>query len=392
MDTHQRSFREVVPTVLLVMTIVVFTTLSRAILSPVLFQVEQDFQLSHGPSSQLFLYMSAGFSAALLASGYISVRITHRGTILLSSLVLFFSLIITGMSPNIWILRAGMVMVGTGAGLYPPSGLSVLQNLVVREDRQKALSLHEFGPHIGMLTAPLLANLFLLYGSWRLAYAALGVLTLITGLVFIFRFRSDSSGGQAPSLALLAELFRNPSFLVLIVFFTLALGSIQGIYSLVPLFLVKEGGFEPESANLLFGFSRLSPFMALTAAGFFQDRIGVRASLRIALIGAGICVLLLGVLQGPLLAAAVFLQPAFGALILPAALGAASDIGPEASQNVTVSMLLPIASLLGSGGIPSFIGFMGDNASFSMAFMLLGVMMILGSFLTVFIGTGKVGS
>jgi hypothetical protein len=48
-------------------------------------------------------------------------------------------------------------------------------------------------------------------------------------------------------------------------------------------------------------------------------------------------------------------------------------------------MVLPIASFAGNGGIPAFIGFMGDAVSFSAGFVIIGVLMVLLAGLTRFI-------
>lgn len=382
MHAPQRPFREAVPSILLVMTVVVFTSMSRAVLSPLLYLVEQEFQLTHGPSSRLFLYISIGFSLSLLLSGHISSRITHRRTILLACLILSGGMAAAALSANALMLSFALVFVGTGAGLYPSSGISVLHSLVVRRDLQKAISLHELGPHIGMLSAPLIANIAVHFGSWRSVYVTVSAASLAAGLLVYAKSPRDSRGGEAPSLQKAAALFKNFSFLILMLHFSLALGSMQGIYALVPVFLIEEVGIRPEQANFLFSISRMTPLIALVVTGPLQDRFGPKKSLGAALAASGLLMCLMGLLEGSLLTVAVLVQPAFSALILPAAVGASIDIGPDESRNVTFSMLLPIAALIGTGVIPSLIGYMGDQATFSLAFLLLGIFTAASSLLT----------
>ncbi len=381
-NPEKRTFTKALPSIILIMGVVMFSNLSRTILSPLLLEVEREFQLTHGPSSRLFLIVSIGSSFTLIASGYISSKITHRGTLLLCSAVLSLGLLLTAAAPNAAVLRFTMLLIGFGAGLYPGSGISVLNSLVIREHRQKALSVHELGPHTAMLAAPLVANFFLVYSSWRTAYLVLGIITLAVGFVFFFNIHSGYNRGVAPTLSLVGMLFKDPAFLAVMLFFGLALGAIQGIYALVPAFLVKEGGLGQEQANYLFSLSRAAPIASLMLAGMFQDRIGVRRALFFSVAGAGLLVCLMGILPVPLLYLAVLLQPAMGALVIPAAFGALTEIGPRGAQNVTISLMLPVAAVFGSGVVPAFIGYMGDAYSFSAGFIIFGLMVFFSSFLT----------
>lgn len=385
MEEQPQIFRKIIPSLILIMIVVMFSSLGRTILSPLLPQVEQAFQLSHGPSSRLFLYMSIGFSGSILFSGYFSALLSHRGTILFSSLLLSAALLLTAFAPQLVWIKVGVILIGMGSGLYPASGLTVLNSIVVREDRQKAISVHEVGPHLAMLLAPLMANFFILFANWRAAYAVLSFLTILAGIFFFVRIRSGFSRGNTPSFKKLFLLLKNPSFLLIMLFFTLGISSLQGIYSVVPVFLVSEGVLSQSSTNFLFSMSRIIPIMALLFSGSLQDRIGSKRSLQYSLLGSGLLILLMGLLKGTPLLFAVFLQPALGAVLLTAALGAASEIGPPEHINLTFSMLLPTAALVGTGIVPSFIGFMGDKASFSLAFFLFGILMLASCFLTKYI-------
>jgi len=383
MKTQQQAFGKIIPSLILIMMIVMFASISRTILSPVLIEVEREFQMSHGPASCLFLYMSIGFSGSILFSGYVSSRFTHRGTILISSLLLSFALVLTAAAARPLWLTIGVVLIGIGSGLYPSSGLTVLHSLVIPADRQKAISIHEIGPHLAMLIAPLLANLFIQTASWRAAYAALSVMTLAAGIFFYVRIQTGSFRGQAPSFSHAADLFRNRKFLTVMLFFILALSSLQGIYAVVPVFLVSEGGMSQGTVNFFFSLSRIIPVTALLFAGTLQDRIGLKRSLQVSLFGAGLCVLLMGLLHGTPLLLSVFLQPALGAALLLAVIGTIGNISSEADCSVTFSMMAPAAGLIGTGAVPAFIGFMGDAFTFSSAFIMVGALMLACCLLTV---------
>ncbi len=368
--------------VLLIVFVVITNILSRSILSPLLLRVESSFSVSHGPAAQLFLFISLGYSIALLFSGFISSKITHRGSILLSSSTMATALALMSVAPSMDIMRVGVLLMGAGSGLYPPAGIATITGFIDKRDWQKALSLHEVGPHLGMLLAPLYANIMLNYTGWRGTVGVMAGIMLAVGFLFFFRIKAGNFKGQAPTLKALVPLFKETNFWILILFFGLGLASIQGIYLLTPTFLVSEAGFLLEDANRIFSISRVLPIVALLTAGLLMDRIGIRRTVMITLFGSGLTILLMGLLHGPVLVLIVFLQPTIGALYFPAGLTALANVGPPESRNVAVSMVLPVAAVLGTGIIPSFLGFMGDVVSFSVGFMCVGIFLMAASLLS----------
>ncbi|MFO7729783.1 MAG: MFS transporter, partial [Spirochaetia bacterium] len=137
----------------------------------------------------------------------------------------------------------------------------------------------------------------------------------------------------------------------------------------------------------IFGISRFLPIVGLLTAGLVMDRIGVRRTVMATVCGAGLAILLMGILKGPLLVVAVFLQPTIGALYFPAGLAALATVGPARSRNVAVSMVLPVSALIGTGMIPAFLGYMGDVVSFTAGFLIVGGLMMLLSSLSLALRT-----
>jgi len=385
--TNGVRFGEGIPVILLIVTVVVSNILSRSILSPLLVRVEHDFSVSHGPAAQLFLFVSIGYSLALLCSGFISSKITHRGTILVSSMLMSAALAVMAAAPTMNVMRAGVFLMGAGSGLYPPSGIVAITDFIDSRDWQKALSLHEVGPHLGMVLAPWYANVMLNYTGWRGTVGFLAGIVLLVGFLFFLCNKAGKSKGEAPTFKVLLPLFKERNFWILMLFFGLGLAGIQGIYLLTPTFLVSEAGFSLKSANNVFGISRFLPILALLSAGLVMDRIGVRRTVMITICGAGLTIFLMGVLQGPALVVVVFLQPTIGALYFPAGLAVLAKVGPPRSRNVAVSMLLPLSAVLGTGIIPSFLGYMGDVAGFTLGFLIVGGVTMAAGLLSVFLRT-----
>ena len=113
--------------------------------------IEQDLKITHAQAGSLFFLMSMGYFPALMGSGFISARLTHRKTIYLSSAILGVTLLIISQCHSLWAICTGMVILGLSAGIYLPSGMATLTALVSSKHWGKALGIHELYPllHFG---------------------------------------------------------------------------------------------------------------------------------------------------------------------------------------------------------------------------------------------------
>jgi NNP family nitrate/nitrite transporter-like MFS transporter len=99
-------------------------------------------------------------------------------------------------------------------------------------------------------------------------------------------------------------------------------------------------------------------------------------------LAAGAFTLLLGFVSGSWIIFIVFLQSILATSFFPAGFAALSRIGSDRIKNVAVSLTVPVGFLLGGGVIAAGIGVMGEMGSFSLGFILFGVILLLGVLLT----------
>ncbi|MDZ7794531.1 MAG: MFS transporter [Spirochaetia bacterium] len=236
-----------------------------------------------------------------------------------------------------------------------------------------------------MATVPMFAVVLKPWLSWRGVFAVAGGAVLIVTLIFQLFVKVGRERGEPPTIGNIFPLLKLPSFWILMLFLGFALGSVQGIYMMIPTFMISEVGFSPVFTNMVFGISRFVPVIALLTAGLILDKIGIRRTIFAVMGLSGLSIVFLGLFSGRWLTLTIFFQPAIGALAVPAVLSALSSIGPPGSRNVALSMTLPIASFIASGGVPAFVGFMGDAVSFSFGFILIGLFMIFLACLTPFL-------
>ncbi len=254
-EREPSTFRSQMPPLLFLTGIFLLNFLSRIILAPLMPTVEKDLNIGHGEAGSLFLIISLGYCPMLLGSGFVSSRLNHRRTIILSSLAVGGAFLFVGFSHSLWGIRLGLLILGMAAGLYLPSGILTIIGLVKSKDLGKAIAIHELAPNLGFLIAPFLAEVLLGWFSWRGVLVFIGIASLIGGAIFGFWGKGGNSYGEAPNLRMMRSLLVDPSVLILIVLFSLALGMSSGVYSMMPLYLVSERGMDRTWANTLLGLS-----------------------------------------------------------------------------------------------------------------------------------------
>ncbi|MBW2674786.1 MAG: MFS transporter [Deltaproteobacteria bacterium] len=368
------------------LTVVFFLNfISRVVLSPLMPSVEADLGLGHGAVGSFFLFMTAGHFVSLVGSGFISSRITHCSTIILSLVTVGSVMVLVSLAGSAHTIALGMFLLGLATGFYLPSGIAAITDLVHPSRWGKALAIHEFAPNMAFLMAPIVAEALLVFFSWRGVMAAIGIVALLVGIFFSRVFRAGDFYGQRPDLRSALALFRNPSFLIITALFSLGIGSTTGVYSMLPLYLVAEHGIGRVEANTLIAISRFLTLGTIFLGGWAADHFGKMRTIRIVFFITGITTILLGVVPAPWLKAVVLLQPLCSVCFFPAGFAVLSAIVPPASRHIAISMSIPIAFLVGAGIFPTGIGLMGDAGMFGTGFIVIGALIFTGCILPRFV-------
>jgi NNP family nitrate/nitrite transporter-like MFS transporter len=366
-------------TIVLLVAVLFFTMFARAVYSPLLPSIERDLHLTHTRAASFFLFIAFGYVSMNIVSGFIASRMGHRTTIFLAVLLVSSATVLIAVTQSLLLMRAELIVVGFGAGLYSPSGIATVSSLVHSRDEGKILSIHELGPNIAFIAAPLIVALLLPRMEWRSCLLLISFLGFLIGMLYIIFSRGGGFKGEAPVLRNLSQIFSLPSFWVIAVLMALGAGASIGLFAIIPTYLVFERGLDQELVNTLVGVSRISGLIALLYAGHLVDRVGAKKLVSAALFFTGIATVALWVQSRPILIVAVFVQPLLIVSFFPAILTAAARIAPRNFQNLTMSLILPIAYGFGAGVLPVLLGWLGDNASFALGFLLYGGMLAAGS-------------
>jgi len=368
--------RPEMPVVLLSFLVVLFflNIVSRLAVGPLLPVIEGEFGLRHGDAGSLYSFITLGLCGGLYMSGHVAGWLSHRTTIAVSGLTLGAALLAISCTPSLFWLRLELLLLGLGGGLYLACGIAILTEHTPEGAWGKALAIHELGPNLGYICAPLLTELLLRFVGWRGVLGAMGVPTLLLSTLFLLSGVGGSSRAHPPSVAAMARLAGDRTFWGAAFLFAVSIGVGLGLYTMMPLFLVSDAGMHRVSANVLTGMSRISGLFSVFVAGALADRIGRSRTVMLSLAAAGCCAILLGTLRGPWITPVlVVLQAASAASFYPAAFSLLSSTFPPGVRSVAVPMVLILASLFGGGGVPPLLGVLADGYSFSFAFGAAGV-------------------
>jgi NNP family nitrate/nitrite transporter-like MFS transporter len=325
----------------------------------------------------------------LLGSSFISSRLSHRKTILLSTVTLGGALLFVGLSYELWMVRLGLFALGMAAGLYLPSGIATLTELVNPRHLGKAISIHELAPNSSFVVAPLIAEMLLGWFSWQGIFILFGIFSIFGGILFSIFGRGGNFCGEPLNVSTLRVIMREPSFWIMMALFSLGIGGTFGMFAMFPLYLVSERGMDQAWANTLVGLSRIAPVGIAILSGWVTDRLGPKCALKVIFLANGMAVMLLGLVSESWMVALIFLQPVLASSFFPPGFAALSRIGNTRFKSIAVSLTVPVSFLLGGGGVPAMVGAIGQVRSFSTGFIILGAMLLGGAVLVGYLKFAK---
>ncbi|HCC78523.1 MAG: hypothetical protein A2X25_09405 [Chloroflexi bacterium GWB2_49_20] len=382
MIPDQVKSRFPITSILLLTTGFYASFLSRIALSPLLVSVELDLGIQHGRAGALFLLISTGNIISTLGSIYVSSRIKHHTILVISTFMTGIALLMTSLAKEEILLSISLIFLGLSTGFYLPSSLASLTETVDQSSWGKSIAIHEQAPTLAYISAPLLALFLLPSVQWRGIIAILGYFTL--AVAFILLFYTSRTGrflAEKPSKEIFKEILNIPSFWLIVILFSLGVGGNIGTYTMLPLYLTAEKGFDSNWVNTIIPLTRVTGFAVSFLSGYLADRFGHWNVLKWILIGSGVTIIFLGIMPSTKLLPILFLQPVWATAFFPPAFAALSNLASNQRRNFLVSLVVPLAFLVGNGGVPFTIGYFGQAGVFWLGFTLLGVLTIVAGLL-----------
>ncbi len=346
---------------------------ARTILSPLLPVIEDELTISHAMAGGLFFFLSIGYATAVLLSGLLSVRIGHKRTIGLSFAIVITILYSLKYASTYYYIAAGSLFIGLGSGLYLPSAIAMLTAFYRRRNWGKAIALHDTGASFSILFIPLLTVLGLRFIHWKNLFVILCGACLI--MIISFWLFIPDINHQNDEKVLFSSILGRMDFWFMAVLWVFATAANLGVYNVVPLFLVKERGIPMETANAIFGFSRVGGFFVAIAAGMLADRYGVKKILYIAFLATGLSTMGMATATSfYFLVVMLVIQATVCTAFFPVGLVAISMLSSFSERSLFTGASVAAGILGGLGLTPLFLGAVADVWSFQVGIFSVGVL------------------
>ena len=361
---------------------------SRVIFGPLMPEIQKELGFTHLQSGYLFMMIGIGFLMAPFFSGFISSRINHLGNLKLSAWLLGVTLLPLIFVKTFWGMSIVLITLGFAGSLHLPSAVATITAEMQKSDWGKGMGVHQCGPPLAFISAPLLAALLLDSWSWRAILFGWALLSLLSALLFTIFCKGGSFPGRPINLANVKRVAAIPSSWIITILLSMGVASSAGIGAMLPSFFVNERGVDLGSANTMIGCSQISGLLLVFFAGMAADKFGVKRCMLVTLIGTALLTIALGFATGWLLIVVLFLQPAFLTAFFPVAYGALARVVHPSSRSVISAMVPPMAFAVGAGVIPVVIGYLAESSSFSTGIIVAGTYILLGTPLVFFLRLG----
>jgi MFS family permease len=350
----------------------------RTIVSPILPLLEDEFHIAHARASSLAFLISIGYACALFFSGIFSSMFGQKRSIVISLMAtaaIYFSMPFVRAFNTLYVLG---FFTGLATGIYIPNIIPIITHIYTERVWGKAISFHDSAASTSIFAAPFVALFFLSFVQWRTMYAFLGIAFLAMAIIFALVVEDLKTSGKMQFFQ--ASLVRKPALWLSGTAWVFAAGANLGLYYVIPLYLTKELGIRMDSANTIFGLSRLGGIVVCISLGFFADRFSLKKLNFGLLLVTGLLTMALATKDVRLIKVFMFIQAAVATGFFPISLVAISRMFPIEERGQATGFAVTAGSVFGIGIIPYLLGLSGDLVSFRFGILLLGILTALSSF------------
>ncbi|OGQ11439.1 MAG: hypothetical protein A2026_07530 [Deltaproteobacteria bacterium RBG_19FT_COMBO_46_12] len=358
---------------------------TRAVFSPFLPLIEDSLSISHGAAGGLFTSLSIGYGLNLLIVGRFASIWGYKRTVVFgfmgTGLVLFgFQWAESYIAFHILFFLLGFV-----TGSYLPSILPIITETYDYRHWGKAIGFHDSAASFSIFSIPLLVAFGLHYLSWRNILLFFGIVSLLLPIYF-WKISVEPKKELSVQKGKVFLLFRRKTVWIIGFLWIFAAGSCLGLYSILPLFLVKERGIDFHFANNLFGISRVGGVFISILIGFLIDRYGYRKMLVLGIITTGLSTIGLSLASTlPMIVTALILQATLSLAFFPIGLSTISKLTPLSERAMATGVIVSIGMIFGVGFVPFLLGVIADHLNFEVGILGLGILTSFSSLMVRFL-------
>jgi NNP family nitrate/nitrite transporter-like MFS transporter len=352
---------------------------TRTIFSPILPLIEESLQISHGEAGGLFTSLSIGFSFSLFITGRFASEWGYKRMVVIGFICIGLVLFGLQWTESYMVFHILFFLLGLSSGTYLPSILPIITHTYEHRQWGKAIGLHESASSLSIFLIPILVPLGLRHFHWKSLLLILGIIPPLFFIPF-WMVSVEAKHERAYQRGLYADLIAKKTVWIMGLLWIFSAASSLGIYSILPLYLIKERGMDFGFANTLLGISRAAGVIVPLTMGFMSDRYGFQVILKWSIFATGlstICLALASTL--PLIFVTLVLQALLSLAFFPVAFVAISKLTPISERSMTIGLIIAIGVIFGIGGGPFILGLVADHLSFKVGIFGLGVLTALSS-------------
>lgn len=368
-------------TVLLACTAGFFVTyFARMAISPVVPFIAEDFQVSNAAIGIALTGMWLAYGLAQYPSGIIGDRFGERQVILVAVGGTTVAAVLLTLTPLFALFSIVVIILGAMAGLH----YSPATNLISRthDNIGWAVGIHQLGPPVAGLLAPVIATWVGVRYGWRPAIATVVLVGLPTALFVLWGVRR--SAPQRPDERVMERLrvgagktvLVRPAIVFTIVIAMLGTFVIQALLTFLPMFLVEYRAYTATVGGV--GFSAFFVVRAIVqpVIGRLSDTYGRDLG-----VGLALCCGALGifglVFATSIVGVAIAIGLAGSGMAFFAVIDARFiDALGDAEQGSGFGLVRTVYTVIGAAG-PAGAGIFADAFGWHVSFIILGTMLAL---------------
>jgi NNP family nitrate/nitrite transporter-like MFS transporter len=266
------------------------------------------------------------------------------------------------------------LLTGIAAGTYIPSILPIITETYEHRHWGKAIGFHDSAASLSIFSIPILVAFGLHFFSWRRLLLVLGAACLLLPIYF-WKVSIEPKHEASQQRGAISHLIKRRTVWIMGLLWVFASGSNMGIYSILPLYLIKERGIGFHLANTLFGISRIGGIFVSILSGFLVDRYGHRMMLTLSLLATGVSTIALSLSSSlTQILITLTLQATLSLAFFPVGLATVSKLTPLPERSMAIGVAVSIGVIFGMGGTPFVLGLIADHSSFEAGILWLGIL------------------
>ncbi|UWG51786.1 MFS family permease [Halalkaliarchaeum sp. AArc-CO] len=359
---------------------------TRMIYPVLLPSLRRSFDLDLATAGLLVTVIWLGSAIGQLPSGMLADRFSERSVMVSSTLVVSGALVAVVFAPTASVLFAATGLVGLGLSLYPIARITILTEIY--PDRLgSALGVTMATGDLGQTVLPPLAGVLAAALAWQVGFAFVIPFLFLLALVLWITLpnptpqESDGEGlSRERARYVLGEL-NDPALIFMTVVLFLFIFIWQTFSAFYPTYLAEQKGLSPSLAGGLFGLFFAFGVVVKPLAGSAYDRVGMRTSLAVALVGPVFGLFLLPAVDGfwPLVGITALVSTMLGTGAITQSY--LSELFADDMRGTGLGIVRTTAATLGAAG-PVVFGAIADRGYFDEGYLLLGAIMVVVILLT----------